>query len=320
MTLLRQKYAQGLGAKPLFAFQDAQSKYSISKKQTIIDLLVTASSITPAFIFSAEAPDPLALKAIAETNPTFDPSLLSSYSEDQLMGIINSAKGKYFEYLVTEKLNTGETVGDIHLPEGFQAVMANSATQPGWDLKIVDGNGHVSEYLQLKATQSLGYIQDTLERYPDIAIVATSEVADLANGIVLDSGMSEAVVREQLIASIEGLDTSFTQDFLDAFNPLIPLVFILATEGYRVVIGNESIENAINSGQYRVERSLVASGFGALAFALGGGWLALPAAWIGSELYNQYQSISLASETIQQATKSLITFRLYQQQRILSGM
>ena len=317
---LRQKYVAGRGAEPLLSCKAALQRRRISKRQSLIDLLVTTTSFGPALFRSGQSVDPLLGRAIAETNPNLDISQLMLYSDDQLTGIINSAKGKYFEYQVTEKLNAGEAVGDLQLPEGYQAVMADSANQGSWDIQIQDVNGHVSEYLQLKATRSAGYIYETLERYPDIAILSTSEVADHVDGIILDSGITEASLRADILDSLGQLDTSFPSCFMEAFNPLLPLVFILATEGYRLVVGRASGTSIVESLQHRVERSLVASGVGAIVYALGGGWLALPAAMIGSEVYNQYQKERLQLESVIQATDSLASFRLYQQQRILEGL
>ena len=169
---LRKKYTEkSEGKDPLFAFHDAFKRYSICKKQSLIDLTVVAANLSPQIFWSSENVDPLLLQALADTNPNFDPNLLHQFSDEQLMGIINSSKGKYFEYLVTDKLNAGEIVGDVSLPDGYHAAMSDSLTQPGWDLQITNEHGQVADYLQLKATNSISYIHETLERYPDITIL-----------------------------------------------------------------------------------------------------------------------------------------------------
>lgn len=315
---LKTKYSGDIGASSIFAFRDAFKRYVVSKQQALIDLTVTAANLGPQIFFDNSSIDPLVEKAIRETNPNFEPSLFG-FSDDEMTGILNSAKGKYFEYLVTEKLNSGEAVGDLLLPEGYKAVMASTLNQPGWDIQIVDTQGNVSDYLQLKATNSLGYIHDTLERYPDITILSTEEIASRTDGLTIDSDISEASLREQMTDAVNELDPSFSDDFLTAFNPLMPLVFVLASEGYRVSVGDYSVEVATQSAQYRAERSLVASGIGAVIYAIGGGWLALPATFIGGAAYNQYREMSLHSYRFEESTTRLRKYRLHQQQRLLDG-
>ncbi len=315
---LIKKYSFGNATKNQFAFNDAYQKIIIDKKESLIDLIVAASNIGINSLYYTD-PDPNLVTAFRRTNPNFDVSKLSQYSENELEGIINTSKGKYFEILVTEKLNNGEQVGDIYLPEGFRAVMAEKSNQPGWDVQILDSNGSVSEYLQLKATNSVGYIHDTLERYPDIAILSTDEVATELDGLVLNSGISEEEVRNQVTDLFDFFSSSFPSDIFTVFNPILPLVFILGTEGYRVSVGRYSIENAVTSSQYRIERSVAASGLGALVYALGAGWLSIPATFLGGELYNRYRESTLAEFSLEKATNRLIKYRLYQQQKLIQG-
>ncbi|GAG60273.1 unnamed protein product, partial [marine sediment metagenome] len=254
-----------------------------------------------------------------ETNPNFDPSVFGNSSSEELMGIMNSTKGKYFEYLVAEKLNAGETVGDLTLPDGYEAIIASNFSQPGWDLRIVDDLGSTAEYLQLKATNSLGYINDTLERYPDITILATDEVADQATGLVLDSGISEENLREQVVSMMSDMDPSVIDAFLEAFSPLLPIVFILASEGYSLSVGQKSIKYVLDCAQYRLERAILASGIGAVVYALGGGWFAIPATVVSGAVYKHYRDEALAAYTFEDSTMRLKKYRLYQQKRLIEG-
>ncbi len=61
-----------------------------------------------------------------------------------------------------EHLNSGD------LPYGFNAELAISATQPGWDIRVLDENGQVSELLQAKATEKGLNESWTLESYGSI--------------------------------------------------------------------------------------------------------------------------------------------------------
>jgi hypothetical protein len=317
ILVLKDKYSSGSNTDSLFAFYNAFRKSVVSRQQSVIDLIVVAANLGPEVIQANTSIDPLLEKAIRETNPGFDTSLLNAYSENELKGIVNSAKGKYFEYLVVDKLNAGETIGDLSMPEGYQAVMASSATQPGWDIQIIDTQGSVSEYLQLKATNSFAYIREALEKYPDIRILATDEIAEASHGLVLDSDITEASIRAQVLEGLDGLDTTFAEGFWDSFHPLMPLVFILATEGYRVTIDKYSLENAVKSTRFRFERAVVATGIGALVIAVGGGWLSLPASVFSGILYNHYRKQLLETISFKESTNRLRKYRIHQQKQFL---
>jgi len=143
----------------------------------------------------------LAYPGLAQTESFAE--AVSRMSSDELVGLVSGVKGKLFELELVEHLNNG------NLPDGFHAAMAESATQPGWDIQITDANGVVSELLQAKATESASYVQDALERYPGIDVTTTSEVhAQLvALGLAQDvhnSGISEAMLQAKVDAAAHG--------------------------------------------------------------------------------------------------------------------
>ena len=88
---------------------------------------------------------------------------------DRLVGFISGVKGKLFETQYVDQLNGGK------LPDGFHASLAQSATQPDWDIQIIDDHGHVVDLLQAKATDSMGYVQQALTQNPQIDVVTTDE-------------------------------------------------------------------------------------------------------------------------------------------------
>ena len=273
LNALRAKYGAD-ASDDIDAMGDLLARYRQYKDTRTLDLAAVALSlgIQPE---SSDAMDPLALKALHDTNPNFDPGNVGSYSDQEWMGIVNSAKGKYFEYLVVDELNAGGTVGDLTLPDGYSAHLADSMTQPGWDMRIVDGHGDTAELLQLKATESVGYIHDTLERYPDISILTTDEVAKGIgpNDMVLDSQMSEADLDRAINSTAAGMDHGYLGAFWDNFHPLVPLLAIVATQGYRVVMSKQDVSGAMEVAKARVARGMVASGVGALAKTFTGSWL-----------------------------------------------
>jgi hypothetical protein len=118
-------------------------------------------------------------------------------------------KGKLFEIELVEHFNHGG------LPDGLHADLAGSATQAGWDIRILDDHGHVVDLLQAKATESAQYIIDAIHRYPGIDIVSTSEVHAqlLAMGMaehVSNSGITEMSLQAAVEHAADGIHAHFS--------------------------------------------------------------------------------------------------------------
>ena len=274
-----------------------------------MDLAVAASGITVTVMEHREAlMDPLVHKAILTTNPNFDFSAPPDGAV--LEGVLNSSKGKYFEYLVTEKLNAGERLGNVFLPSGYHAELATSMTQPGWDVQIVDNHGHVAEYLQMKATESASYIQTALERYPDVQILATSEGAYHFSGPeVLDAGITDHHLTDHVSSALESGDIGF----FEAFNPLISLILIAGTEGYKVEAGEVSTQAALANAKHRVQRMLFAKGVGASAAIAGAGWMVAPITIIAGLVFEQIRHENQFSDSLRGKTEEILMLLTYQQ-------
>ncbi len=135
--------------------------------------------------------------------------VVSRLSTEQLPGFVSGVKGKLFELELVEHFNNGG------LPDGLHADLAGSATQSGWDIRILDENDQVVDVLQAKATESVQYIQQALERYPGIDVVTTSEVhaqllaLGMAEG-VSNSGISEAALETVLTQAASGAQIGFS--------------------------------------------------------------------------------------------------------------
>ncbi len=244
-------------------------------RSTLIDLAVVAANLGNNLLEARKSlDDPLVAKAISMT--TVRPLDELAQDPDALTGTLNAAKGKYFELLVAEKLNAGERLGGLRLHSDLKAALADSLTQPGWDLAIVDADGRVVDHLQLKATDSVSYISETLERYPDIKILTTSEAADAAHGsgLVVDSGISDRDI-ESVVGHAVDFGADGTVPFLEAINPLFPLAFIMASEGLKVAIGRASVEAAVGNAMRRASHSLSGMLVGGIFQAMGFGWFSI---------------------------------------------
>lgn len=101
---------------------------------------------------------------------------LSAMDEEQLKGLANNIKGIFHELKYVEQINnedngiTAELFGDTN-HAGSDVILKNSIT------------GEIIDEVQLKATSSTSYIAEHIEKYTDIKVLTTSEVADRMNNI-----------------------------------------------------------------------------------------------------------------------------------------
>lgn len=139
-----------------------------------------------------------------------------------LRGLFNGIRGKLFEQRYAARVDRQG------LADGQSVELAESPTQPGWDLRVQDEDGDVVRLLQLKASDDAGYLREALERYPDVDIVVPTDVyaelrdaPDLA-GRLVDSGFSSAELAEPFETLADASDPPAE---LDMF-PELALVFI----------------------------------------------------------------------------------------------
>tara|TARA_R110002153_G_scaffold117769_1_gene261968 strand:- start:115224 stop:115511 length:288 start_codon:yes stop_codon:yes gene_type:complete len=79
---------------------------------------------------------------------------------------------------------------------GINSKIFEETIHPDTDLQIIE-DGSVIDEVQLKATESSSYINETLNDNPDILIIRTSEVAnDIQKGEVINSGISDTLLEE----------------------------------------------------------------------------------------------------------------------------
>lgn len=149
--------------------------------------------------------------------------LVDKSSATETVGYINGIKGKLFELRYEDYLN--ET-----LPSGWEAHLADSATQKGWDVVVLDDSGSAVEYLQLKATNDISYVKNALETYPDIDMVTTEEVFnqlsmnEAISGNIENGGFENPALTEE-VAKIFS-DPSLVDSGIDLTPSIIPLVII----------------------------------------------------------------------------------------------
>mgnify|MGYP000609930330 CR=1 FL=1 len=247
--------------------------YSSRKADTLVDAMAAAigvSALTASDTINLEAITPTMKEAFHLSFPNKSIESLQELNPEQLQGIISNWKGKLFEVEVRDKLNNGDIVGDVSLGEGQYVELAESLEQPGWDLQIFNGDGSIADFLQLKATSSMSYINETMTRYPDIDILATSEVASLSQNL-LDSNISNEELTEPLTNILDA-----NESLVDFILPGLPFLIIAASEGRKVFVKKTDWDSAISNAGSRAVKTGVAMGMGWLAFDFTGiGWLGL---------------------------------------------
>jgi hypothetical protein len=288
-------------------FWAANARFLRRKRQSLLDVAMEASAAQVQAGADFEDLDPRLQQAVRDTNPGLDQSSWFSMDAEEHIGA------------VVDRLNAGEQVGDLVLASGQQALIAESMTQPGWDVRIVNDEGTVVQYLQMKATDSGAYIREALERYPDFQIVSTSEVAGQLDGhaMVLDAGIDDDELRRQVGGAVGLADEAVTERFVDYFCPLWPLMAIAAMEGYRVSIGQASIDAFVEQMAARGKRLLAIKLAGATVFALGGGLLAIPAGLAGGLWYDRFRNVHGLDERYAYGTDRLLSLATYRHRRLL---
>jgi len=121
--------------------------------------------------------------------------------EESMQGHISNIKGILFEHEYVQSLEKMGTYASIF----------EETNHPLTDISIFDDNGNIINELQLKATDSVGYINETLIENPDIAIVATSEVASsMSNDMVIDSGIENAILEDSVLEVLSPIPVTKT--------------------------------------------------------------------------------------------------------------
>jgi hypothetical protein len=125
---------------------------------------------------------------------------LSAYvkglTPDQLKGVVSNTKGIYHELLFANMHNASGA--------GTTAEVMAATNHPGADVQFFQDGDLVRE-IQLKAVSSPSSVYEHLERYPDIEILVTEEMASVLEGIG-SSGLSNAILSRNVSERLEALN------------------------------------------------------------------------------------------------------------------
>lgn len=138
---------------------------------------------------------------------------LASYLRDlapaQMRGVVSNVKGILHELLVARAENLDE--------DDVTAVLFELTNHKGADLEYVI-DGQVISSVQVKAVQTPAAIIDHFSRYPNVDIVATSEITDLLSGLygerLRDSGFHNAELTELTRSTFDTLTGHDLGDYI----------------------------------------------------------------------------------------------------------
>ena len=120
---------------------------------------------------------------------------VAALSPEQLRGVASNIKGIYHELLYVHGVNAegGEVSAEVF----------GATNHPGADVQFfVDGD--VIREVQLKAVASVAPIREHLSRYPEIDVLATTEVADKIDGVA-STGLSNERLTDNVEQVFSGL-------------------------------------------------------------------------------------------------------------------
>lgn len=254
-----------------------------SKREILLDSLGISASFLHSYAFMDQIPDEV-LRAYELAYPLKSQSesledIIENYDDAELTGIVNGIKGKLFKLRYVDYLNDG------HIPDGYQAVLAESAINPGWDIAVLGADGSVAEEIQLKATDSVSYVKAALERYPEINVVTTEEVYNsLAMQELTDNLVNSGISNEELEQVVyEALESNSLD--MDWSLPVIPMLLI----GYSVY-KNDNLTSFQKGSEFadRYVQSYIAYIAGGAAAVVTNTWVLGLLASIGTKVFCKY--------------------------------
>lgn len=193
-------------------------------------------------------------------------------------GAINLLQGHLGEQYALELINSGQ----IPVPEGHVARLADAPNQPAWDLELVDPDGGSVMHAQVKISDSAATIREHFVRYPEVSVVyanseAAAALADdgsvtvIARGAefpvgtgrtVVDMGVSHGSVREGVTGLLEGgAGEPLLQKVLTDV-PLISLLLIAGRAASSYLGTDEAGSQILRTAGRRARDVLVANSLG----------------------------------------------------------
>lgn len=311
-----QQLTEHYPARDRSSLADLARHYENRSQLEILEIAAIAADVSANSILNLglePESDPLFMEAFRLQYSHVDQDSLVGASEDRLRGLANGIKGKYFEVLVRDRLNNGESLGELRLGPGQVARLADAPTQEGWDLEIVNvEDGSLVEQIQLKATTSMSYIKSALDKYPDIRVAVPSEIDGVKDEIlstdISDNDLTEAVNRQLGEQSEDALHDTLDQSTEWAFDtiPIVSGFLVALTEGRLVLIGRSSLDESLRRGARRLGKSTAFSTIGATLVALDAGILSVPTTTAARVAWGRLTNRIASGEYLQMKTLEIL--------------
>lgn len=313
--------AQEISERKLAAIEAAERD---CRKKDLLDLLAVGGvSLAEAARNPSSVPEDvehafeLAYPGLAAHGETFSDAV-NRMSTDELVGMVSGVKGKLFEIQLVDHLNDG------YLPDGLHAALASSATQPGYDIAVMDAQGHVVDLIQAKATESAEYVKEALERYPDIDVTTTTEVhAELvARGIghVTDSGISDTALQSKIEAAALGGHLVDAGDFMPSSVGLAVIALSsfmdkgLSLEQRGAEFGGRAAKAGVSSVAGKAALLATGTWWIGLTVGVGSRWLSTH----GGRKRERYEALKRTVEAVERQVKKGAALRLPAPRRSIS--
>jgi len=160
---------------------------------------------------------------------------LAQYSPEEMQGLANNVKGIYHEMLFVDDYNNSNS--------DTKAELFDEPNHPGADVRIRwTETGGVKEEFQLKATGNEGLIKEHFEKYPDIDVLATKEIAFISD-LAGSSDISNQVITEKMDGTLADISDNTIVDRTVEGVEIVGLV-AAGREAINVLGGKQSVSEA----------------------------------------------------------------------------
>ena len=315
-AIYRQRYGNDiLDRGGVRALKDKYLQDVIEAESNLIDAVSGAASLQ-AILWNDHVEwaqtSPLVKEAFGRVLPNEDPVKLINMLNDlpsesrRTLGYINTWVGTLFEMRLRDGLNAGKRIGDLKLDPGQTAVLSQRVNERGVDILINNADGTIAREVQAKAVKMVTPIKEHLEKYPDVPVMTTSEIASsLDDTRVMDSGIQRTDLREQVNSSMEELDDNIVEEIWEHIGLPIAGLIIVVTEGRRYLVGRQTFRQTMEKSANRASKTAVTMGVGFAVAALPGPNLAIPAMALTRVGFRRYNVHTRMSQKLQVSIEQL---------------